>query len=195
MEGQWCKVDHDKEEEPWYAIFGTMVAALEVQRAIKRTELWALTMARAGHGLSTIHTESMGTIDGLWRGNKCDEKEWDLDVKHVEAHGTEKEKRRRNKALWCKAIEKADALAKEGSDADGGQMAAAKALTIKQWRKHLHGSLADAGGNYQCMRCGKRNKRARNVPWLKWMERLQRMFSKHGAADALDTIISDDWRS
>ena len=50
------------------------------------------------HGLSTIHTESMGIIDALWRGNKdidkhiglltkIDEKEWDLDVKHVEAHG------------------------------------------------------------------------------------------------------------
>ena len=30
----------DKEEEPWYAINSTMLAELEVQRTIRRAELW-----------------------------------------------------------------------------------------------------------------------------------------------------------
>ena len=36
------QLDNDKEEEPWYAIYGTML-----QRTIKRTELSELTVALA----------------------------------------------------------------------------------------------------------------------------------------------------
>ena len=65
------QVDYDKEEEPVYAISGTMRAELEVQSTIKRAELWAFTMTLASLiGPSTIHTDKMGTIDGLWRGRR-----------------------------------------------------------------------------------------------------------------------------
>ena len=62
---------------------------------------------------STIHTDSMGILDGMWRGEEgftgpkqkdadlwifwerslltdCAEKNWDLDVKHETAHRTGK---------------------------------------------------------------------------------------------------------
>ena len=38
---------------------------------IKRAELWDFTMALAGFiGTSTIHTGSMGNLDGLWSGEE-----------------------------------------------------------------------------------------------------------------------------
>ena len=48
-----------------------MLAELEVQRTIKRAELWAFTMALSELvGPSTIHAESIGILDGLWRGEE-----------------------------------------------------------------------------------------------------------------------------
>ena len=109
--GMWC----GKEEEPLYAIYGTMPAELRVQRRTKRSELLAFTMVLASLvGLSTIHTDNMGIIvccggeknDALDRSRRmrifmdanwellteCAEKDWNLDVKQVKAHRTEKEK-------------------------------------------------------------------------------------------------------
>ena len=65
------QLDHDKEEEPWYDMCGTMLDELEVQRTIKRTVLWAFTRALSGLlGPSTIHTDSVDNLDGLWRGGE-----------------------------------------------------------------------------------------------------------------------------
>ena len=44
--------------------------------------------------------------------------------------------------------EKADPLAKGGRDADGGQLAAAKALNIKQPRKDIYASIEYAAHFY-----------------------------------------------
>ena len=53
------QLDQDMSEEPWYAIYGTMLAMLEVQRTIKSSLLWTLTMAVASLiGPSTFHTSS-----------------------------------------------------------------------------------------------------------------------------------------
>ena len=107
------QLDNDKEEEPWYAIHGTMLAELEVQRTMKRAELCAFTMLPGRVGPSTIPSDSMSILDGLWRGEegcigptqkdadlwiqnlglitRLRGKHWDLDVKRVKAHWTEKE--------------------------------------------------------------------------------------------------------
>ena len=51
------QLDNDKEEEPWYVVSDMMLAELEVQRTINRTELCAFTMALPGFiGPSTTHT-------------------------------------------------------------------------------------------------------------------------------------------
>ena len=53
------QLDQDMTEEPWYAIYGTMLAMLEVQRTIKRALSWSLTMTVASLiGPSTFHTSS-----------------------------------------------------------------------------------------------------------------------------------------
>ena len=71
------------------------------------------------------------------------EKNCDLDVKHVKAHRTEEEKQAMTnmKEFVMKGNEKAEGLAKEGTDVDEGQMAAAKALTVKQSRKYMYASI------------------------------------------------------
>ena len=64
-------LDFDKEEDPWCVIHGKMWADLEVQRTIKRAVLWAFTIVLSCLiGPSTIHTENMGNIDALWRGQE-----------------------------------------------------------------------------------------------------------------------------
>ena len=66
------QIDNDKEEDPWYATYGTMLAELEAQRTFENAELCAFTMALSELvGLSTIHTDKMGILDGLWRENEC----------------------------------------------------------------------------------------------------------------------------
>ena len=97
------QLDYDKEEEQWYATYGTRLAELYVQRTIKRAQLVAFTMALSELvGPSTVHTDNMGIMDGLWRGEegcvgpktiRCDLwlqflfffGSWDVDVKHVKA--------------------------------------------------------------------------------------------------------------
>ena len=111
------QLDYDKEEEPWYAIYGSMLAELEGQRTIRRVKLCFLFYNGFVMFFRTInhpHTDKMGIIDGfLWRGEEgclglrqqdadcaikrcelpqeCAEKDWDLDVKHVQAHRTKQE--------------------------------------------------------------------------------------------------------
>ena len=65
------QLDYDREEEPWYAAWCTFLAEMEVQRTTKRAELWACTMALSELvGPSTIRTDRMGILDGLWRGEE-----------------------------------------------------------------------------------------------------------------------------
>ena len=58
---------------PKRGMYGTFDAELEVQRTIKRPELTAfLCLFRKAIGLTMVHFENKGIIDGLWRGEmKC----------------------------------------------------------------------------------------------------------------------------
>ena len=156
------QVYHDNEEEAPYAICGTMLIELEVQRTNKRTELWACTLVLAGLiGPLTITTDNMGIVDGLWRREEgcsgptqkdadlwrhiwglltqCAERDWKLNVKHVKAYRTKKKKEAmaKEQSFVMRGNEKAGELAKEGTVVDGRQMATAEALTSKQ-RKDIH---------------------------------------------------------
>ena len=65
------RLDYDKEEEPWYATSGTMLAELEVQRTIKRAEPRAFTAALAELvGSSTARIDTMGVLDGPCMGEE-----------------------------------------------------------------------------------------------------------------------------
>ena len=93
------QLDHDKEQEPWYTICGTMLLELDLQVTIKGAELWAFNMALANLiGPATIHTDIVGIIHGLWKKDGCigpqqiniceffvnyAEKNWDLDEKSL----------------------------------------------------------------------------------------------------------------
>ena len=53
-------LDYVKEKEPWYALYGTMLAELDVQRTMKSAELRTVTMALASLiGPSIIHNDNM----------------------------------------------------------------------------------------------------------------------------------------
>ena len=72
-----------------------------------------------------------------------------VEVKHVEAHSTNKEKKDMShfeKFVSLKAIEKADELAKAGAMLDEGFMAEATAETMQQEREEVYAAL-------QCAAC------------------------------------------
>ena len=58
------RLDYDTEEEaPWYSFFDTK----EVHRTINRSERCAFADMNCP---SASHTDSIGIIDGLWRGRR-----------------------------------------------------------------------------------------------------------------------------
>ena len=63
-------------------------------------------------------------------------------MKRVKAHRTEEEKKTMTSEdkFVMEGDEKANELAKDGAEEDGGAMAAAKALTVKQLRKRIYAS-------------------------------------------------------
>ena len=55
--------------EPWYGMCGIMPVELEVQRTLKRAEMWALLMALRRHeGLAEISTDKLGGVQAFWDG-------------------------------------------------------------------------------------------------------------------------------
>ena len=110
------QLDFDGELGPLSGMYGSMDAELEVQRTFKRAELTAfLCFPKRVIGPIKVHVDNKGIIDGLLRGErKCiDPKAGDADlrikiweelhlltsqetlveVEHVEAHRTEKDKK------------------------------------------------------------------------------------------------------
>ena len=72
-----------EEKQPWYAICCMMLAELEVQRTVRRAEMWAFTMALSClTGSATIHTYNIGILDVLSRGEEgcAGPKEKDADL-------------------------------------------------------------------------------------------------------------------
>ena len=65
------QLDYDGEMGPLYGMCGSMEAAYEVQRTIKRVELTAfLCFFRKVCGPIKAHVDNKGTIDGLRKGEK-----------------------------------------------------------------------------------------------------------------------------
>ena len=141
------QLEHDEELGPMHGTYGTLEAGLEVQRTIKRGLL-----------------KKVGIIDGLWKGEmKCIgwkakrcgfgflKKCWEelhylrsneilIEVEHVKAHRTEKERQRMSlvEKFITEGNEKADELAKQGAMVDEGFMAQARASKIQQEREEVY---------------------------------------------------------
>ena len=109
------QLDYDEEMEPLHGVYGSMEAEHEVQRTIKRAELTAfMCLLRKVSGPVKVHVDNKGIIDGLRKGEKeCIKpragdadlwiQNWEelhglpeggilVDVEHVKAHRTRKEK-------------------------------------------------------------------------------------------------------
>ena len=87
--------------------------------------------------------------------------------RRIKTRGTEKEKKAVTSEEKFVMKVKADELAKDGAEVDGGAMAAAMALTIKPLRKDICASIDYAAGlngvrswveSSSAVRCGKRSK-------------------------------------
>ena len=157
----WAVVQSDciEEKDPLHGMHGSMEAEHEVQRTIKRAELTALLcLLRKICGPIKIHVDNKGTIDGLRKGEKeCIKpragdadlwKNWEelhelvergilVEVAHVKAHRTEKEKEKMTKIerFVTEGNEKAGELAKAGAMLDEGFVAEARAETLKKERE------------------------------------------------------------
>ena len=56
------QLDYDGEDEPWYVVYVTLLAELDVQRTIKRADVG---LYRGFVVSATIHTNTMGIIEWL----------------------------------------------------------------------------------------------------------------------------------
>ena len=129
-------------------MYGSMEAELEEQRTIKSAELTAfLCLLKKVIGPIKVHVDNKGIIDGQWRGErKCIDpkagdadlwikiweelhllvsKEISVEVEHVRAHRTKKDKKEMShfEKFVTEGNEKADELAKAGAMVDEGFMA------------------------------------------------------------------------
>ena len=151
------QLDYGEELGPLHGIYGSVVAEFEVQRPIKRAELTAfLYFLKMLIGPITAHVDNKGIIVGSWRGEwRCTypktgdadlwmkiweelhllrSKEILVDVKHVKAHRTKKDKEEMSQfeKFVAEGNERADELAKVGEMLDEGSMAEAKAKAVQQ---------------------------------------------------------------
>ena len=70
---RWAVVqlDYDEEMGPLHGMYGSMEAALEVQRTNNRADLTAfLCLLKKVTGPIKVHVDNKGIIDGLWRGER-----------------------------------------------------------------------------------------------------------------------------
>ena len=139
------QLDYDVEMGPLHGMYGSMEAEYEVQRTIKRAELTAfLYLLRKVCGPIKVHMDNKGIIDGLRKGEKeCIKPRagdadlwieiWEephelvkrgilVEVAHVKAHRTKKEKEKmmQFERFVTEGNEKADKLAKAGAMMDEG---------------------------------------------------------------------------
>ena len=64
-------MDYDEEAGPLHGMYGSMEAAYEVQRTIKRAALTAFwCLLRKVRGPIKVHVDNKGIIDGLRKGEK-----------------------------------------------------------------------------------------------------------------------------
>ena len=145
-----------------------------MERTIERAELTAFfCLLTRIVGPTTAQVDNKGIIDGLWRGEvKCvgpqakDADLWILvreevsrihqesmllEVEHVKAHRSKKEKK--DMALFgslvTEGIERADELATGGCNA-GGETAQIRVSTVQQKRKEVYATLQCAA-SFHCL--------------------------------------------
>ena len=162
------QLDCDEEMRPLFGMYGSVEADFEVQRTIKRAALTAfLCLPKGVIGPVRVHVDNKGIIDGLRRGeSKCikpraeDAELWikiwealhdlaergiSVEVEHVKAHWTKKEKKYMShfEKFVTEGNAKADELAKEGALLDEGfveevyaalQYAASFHCLVEQWK-------------------------------------------------------------
>ena len=159
---------------PLHAMYGSVEAEFEVQRTVKRAELTAFLCLFLNRviGPIMVHVDNKGIIDGLRRGTReCIKpragdadlwiKIWEelhslaardttVEVEHVKAHRTEKEKTNMSQFERFESNEKADELAKAGATLDEGFMPEARAETMQQEREEVYAALQYAA-SFHCL--------------------------------------------
>ena len=177
------QLDYDEEMRPLHGMYGSMEAEYEVQRTIKRAVLTAfLCLFRKVCGPIKVHVDNKGIIDGLRKGEKeCIKpragdadlwiKSWEelrelvtrgifVEVEHVKAHRTKKEKEKMTQfeRFVTEGNEKADELAK-----------AVRAETIKQEREEVYAALQYAASFHCLVEQWKDCEELRPKPVEKWI--------------------------
>ena len=149
----------DEEMGLLHGMYGSMEAELEVQRTIKRAELTAfLCLLMRVIGPVKVHVDNKGIIDGLWRGEKENapnqelEMPMSVEVEHVKAPRTKKDKKEmlHLEKFVTEGNEKADDLAEAGSMLDEGFMAEARGETLQQEREEVYAALQYAA-SFHCL--------------------------------------------
>ena len=169
-----AQLDYDEEMDPLHGMYGSVEAEIEVQSTIKRAELAAfLCLLKRVIGPIKVYVDNKGIVGGLWRGERecimpragdadlwikiweelqnLAERDILVEVEHVKAHRTKKEKK--NMSQFGKFVtdgnEKADELAKAGSMLDEGFMAEARAENTQQEREEVYAALQYAA-SFHC---------------------------------------------
>ena len=187
------QLNYDEEMGPWCRMYGSREAQYEVHRTIKRAELTAfLCFLKKVIGPITVHVDIKGIIDGLRKGEKecirpragdadlwikCEEiqslaeRGILVEVEHVKAHRTKKEKV--NMSQFEKFVtegnEKADDLAKAGAMLDEGFIAEARAKTMQQEREEVYAALQNVASFHCLVEEWKDCEEVRPKPKEKWV--------------------------
>ena len=209
------QLEYDGELRPLHGMYGTVEAAFEVQRTIKRAALTAFLCLLKKFILDPLKymSTTKKLIDGLWRGErKCIDpkagdvnqwiKIWEelqlltskeilVEVKHVKAHRTEKDKKETShvEKLVTEGNEKADELATEGALLDEGFMAQTRAKTVKQERDEVYADLQYAASFHSLVEGWKDCEELKPQPKEKWIFVDKKIEEAKHRCETCDTII------
>ena len=143
------QLDYDEEMGLLHGMYGSMEAELEVQRTIKSAEMTAfLCLPKKVIGPIKVRVDNRGIIDGLMKPRAGDADLWiiileelhrlpardmEVEVGHVKAHRTKKEKTEMShcEKFTTEGNEKAAELANAGAMLDEGFTAEERAKTIQ----------------------------------------------------------------
>ena len=128
------QLDYDEELRLLRGMYGSMEAEFEVQRTIKRT--WCF-------GPVDQHLEELHLVRS---------KLFLVEVQHVKAHRTKKDKKEMShpEKFVTDGNEKADELAKAGASWDEGLMSETRGKTVQQEREEVHAVLQDVA-SFHCL--------------------------------------------
>ena len=167
------QLDYDEEIGPLYGMYGSMEAELEVQRTIKRADLTAcVCLLKRVIGPIKVHVDNKG--DYCWitkRMHGLAERGILVEVEHVKAHRTKKDKKTMSQfeKFVTEGNEKADELAMAGAMLDEGFMAEVTAETMQQERGEVYAALQYAAGFHCVVEEWKDCEELRPKPKEKWV--------------------------